>query len=108
MVAVNNDDSIRRLDKGADRPINNEADRLAILASLESVSLVVLFEEDTPAALIQRILPDILVKGGDWPVDQIVGSGFVRARGGTVHSIPFIFDTSTTQLITKIRSRKTQ
>lgn len=108
VVAVNNDDSIRRLDKGADRPINNEADRLAILASLESVSLVVLFEEDTPAALIQRILPDILVKGGDWTVDQIVGSEFVRARGGTVHSIPFIFDTSTTQLITKIRSRKTQ
>ncbi len=104
VVGVNSDASVRRLGKGDDRPINAEADRLAVLAALESVSLVTLFDEDTPRNLILACRPEVLVKGGDWPVDAIVGSHEVLAWGGSVHSIPFQHHRSTTAMLEKIRA----
>jgi len=103
VVGVNSDASVRRLGKGADRPVNALADRMAVLAALESVSLVTWFDEDTPLARILDCRPDVLVKGGDWPVDKIVGAPEVTGWGGTVHSIPFIHMRSTTALLEKIR-----
>ena len=103
LVAVNSDASVRRLGKGADRPINTLDDRLAVLAALESVSLVTWFDEDTPMERVLTSRPDILVKGGDWPVDKIVGAPETLAWGGAVHSIPFIHQRSTTALVDKIR-----
>lgn len=103
VVGVNTDASVRRLGKGHGRPFNVLEDRMAVLAALESVSLVVPFDEDTPLALIELTRPDHLVKGGDWPVDRIVGSEVVRAYGGQVHAIPFRFDRSTSDLIDRIR-----
>lgn len=104
VVGVNSDASVRRLGKGDDRPVNNQRDRMSVLAALESVSLVVPFDEDTPLQLILACRPDVLVKGGDWPVDRIVGAREVMAWGGQVHSIPFIHQRSTTALLNKIRS----
>lgn len=104
VVGVNSDASTRRLNKGADRPINPLDDRLAVLAALACVSLVVPFEEDTPLELIRRVRPDHLVKGGDWSPERIVGADWVRAYGGQVHSIPFRFDRSTTELLRRIRA----
>lgn len=104
VVGVNSDDSVRRQNKAPDRPVNPLADRMAVLAALESVSLVVPFDEDTPLNLILTLRPDVLVKGGDWPVDSIIGAREVRGWGGQVHSIPFAFERSTTSLIEKIRS----
>ncbi len=104
VVGVNSDASVKRQGKGDDRPINTEQDRMAILAALESVDLVVLFEEDTPLNLILACHPDVLVKGGDWKPQNIVGSTEVQGWGGTVHSIPFLFERSTTSLLNKIRS----
>lgn len=104
IVGVNSDASVKRQGKGADRPINTEQDRMAVLASLESVSLVVKFDEDTPLNLILACHPDVLVKGGDWQPDNIVGSTEVKNRGGAVHSIPFLHERSTTALLKKIRS----
>ncbi len=104
IVAANSDASVKRLGKGADRPVNALADRMAVLAALECVSLVTWFDEDTPLARILDCRPDILVKGGDWPVDQIVGAAEVRGWGGQVHSIPFIHQRSTTALLDKIRA----
>ncbi len=104
IVAANSDASVKRLGKGDDRPLNALDDRMALLASLECVSLVTWFDEDTP---LQRILdshPDILVKGGDWPVEKIVGYAEVIAWGGSVHSIPFRHERSTTALLSKIRA----
>lgn len=103
IVGVNDDASVRRQDKGAGRPFNPLADRMAVLAALASVDLVIPFSEDDPAELIRRVNPDRLVKGGDWPVERIVGADWVRARGGTVHSIPFRYERSTTALIERIR-----
>ena len=103
IVAANSDDSVRRLGKGDDRPVNSLADRMALLASLECVSLVTWFDEDTPIARILDCRPDVLVKGGDWPVEKIVGYREVIGWGGTVHSIPFIHQRSTTALMDKIR-----
>lgn len=103
VVGVNSDTSVRRLNKGPERPINGAEDRCAVLAALESVSLVIIFEEDTPLALIRALRPQVLVKGGDWAVDTIVGAEDVRAQGGRVLSIPFRFDRSTTSLIQAIR-----
>ncbi len=105
MVGVNSDASVKRQGKGDDRPINCEADRLALLAALEAVSLVTLFEEDTPLDLILACRPDVLVKGGDWSVDTIVGSREVLAWGGSVHAIPFLHQRSTTATLAKIRDR---
>lgn len=104
IVGVNSDASVKRQGKGDDRPINSEDDRMALLAALESVSLVVLFDEDTPLNLILACQPDILVKGGDWKPEAIVGSSEVLARGGQVHSIAFRHERSTTALLKKIRS----
>jgi len=104
VVGVNSDVSVKRQGKGDDRPINAENDRMAVLAALESVSLVVLFGEDTPLNLILACRPDVLVKGGDWFPENIVGSKEVLANGGTVHSIPFRHERSTTALLKKIRS----
>ena len=104
IVGVNSDESVKRQGKGEDRPINTCQDRMAVLAALESVSLVIQFDEDTPLNLILACHPDVLVKGGDWLPENIVGSTEVLARGGTVHSIPFQFERSTTALLKKIRS----
>lgn len=104
VIGVNTDASVRRLRKGHGRPFNTLEDRMAVLAALESVSLVVPFDEDTPLALVGLIRPDHLVKGGDWLVDRIVGSEVVRSYGGKVHSIPFRFERSTTDLIHRIRT----
>ncbi len=104
IIGVNSDASVKRQGKGDDRPINSEQDRLAVLAALESVSLVVLFEEDTPLNLILACHPDMLVKGGDWKPENIVGSKEVQGWGGSVHSIPFLHERSTTSLLKKIRS----
>jgi rfaE bifunctional protein nucleotidyltransferase chain/domain len=103
IVALNSDLSVKRLGKGADRPVNPLADRLAVVAALESVSLVTWFEEDTPLSLILICRPDVLVKGGGWPVDQIVGAQEVMDWGGAVKSIPFQFERSTTALLSRIR-----
>ncbi len=103
IVAVNSDSSVRRQGKGDDRPINPETNRMAVLAALEAVDLVVCFDDDTPLALIQQIRPDVLVKGGDWQIDNIVGAAETRAAGGSVHSIPFLHQTSTTATLARIR-----
>ena len=103
IVALNSDLSVKRLGKGANRPVNPLADRLAVVAALESVNLVTWFEEDTPLSLILICRPDVLVKGGDWPVDQIVGAREVLGWGGAVKSIPFQFERSTTALLSRIR-----
>ncbi|MDO9011172.1 MAG: D-glycero-beta-D-manno-heptose 1-phosphate adenylyltransferase [Gallionella sp.] len=104
VVGVNSDASVKRQGKGEDRPINAEQDRMAVLAALESVSLVIPFEEDTPLKLILACQPDVLVKGGDWKPENIVGHKEVQSRGGTVHSLPFLHQRSTTALLRKIRS----
>src|SRR5665811_2444521 len=104
VVGVNSDASVKRQGKGGDRPINAEQDRMAVLAALESVSLVMQFEEDTPLNLILACRPDVLVKGGDWKPENIVGAREVIAWGGAVHSIPFLFQRSTTATLNKIRS----
>jgi rfaE bifunctional protein nucleotidyltransferase chain/domain len=103
VVAANTDASVRRLGKGDDRPVNALEDRMAVLAALECVSLVTWFDEDTPLQRILDCRPDVLVKGGDWPVDKIVGAAEVQGWGGQVHSIPFIHQRSTTALLEKIR-----
>ena len=103
IVAINSDESIRRLGKGVDRPVNALTDRLAVIAALECVSLVTWFDEDTPLQRILDCRPDILVKGGDWPVEKIVGNQEVATWGGKTVSIPFIHQKSTTALLEKIR-----
>jgi len=105
VVGVNSDASVRRLGKDADRPVNPLPDRMAVLAALESVSMVVPFDEDTPLSLILACRPDVLVKGGDWQIEDIVGAREVQGWGGAVHSIPFLHERSTTALLNKIRSR---
>ncbi|MDP2239566.1 MAG: D-glycero-beta-D-manno-heptose 1-phosphate adenylyltransferase [Burkholderiales bacterium] len=104
IVAVNSDASVKRLGKGDDRPVNALEDRLAVIAALESVSLVTWFEEDTPLKLILAAQPDVLVKGGDWSPEQIVGATAVKGWGGAVHSIPFAHERSTTALLDRIKN----
>lgn len=104
IVALNSDASTRRLGKGADRPINTLEDRMAVIAALECVSLVTWFEEDTPLARILQIRPEVLVKGGDWALDKIVGGAEVTGWGGSVHAVAFQFERSTTATLKKIRS----
>ena len=106
VVGVNSDASVKRLGKGDDRPLNTQQDRMAVLAALQSVALVVAFDEDTPLDLILACRPEVLVKGGDWTPDAIVGGREVQAWGGTVHSIPFLHQRSTTALLNKIRSQQ--
>jgi rfaE bifunctional protein nucleotidyltransferase chain/domain len=103
LVALNSDRSARRLGKGSARPLNALADRLAVLAALECVDAVTWFDDDTPEALIAACRPQVLVKGGDWPVERIAGAGGVLARGGQVVSIPFEHERSTTELVERIR-----
>ena len=102
VVGLNSGASVRRL-KGPTRPINDELTRTHLLAALEVVDAVVIFEEDTPLDLIKLVQPDILVKGGDWQPEQIVGSDVVLARGGKVLSLPFIQGYSTTNIEKKIK-----
>jgi rfaE bifunctional protein nucleotidyltransferase chain/domain len=103
LVALNGDASARRLGKGAERPLNRLEDRAAVMAALEAVSAVTWFDDDTPEALIGTCRPDVLVKGGDWPVERIVGATGVLARGGRVLSIAFEHERSTTALVQRIR-----
>ncbi len=104
VIGVNSDASVKRLGKDGDRPVNPLPDRMAVLAALESASLVVPFDEDTPLKLILACRPDVLVKGGDWQIEKIVGAREVQSWGGTVHSIPFLHERSTTALMNKIRA----
>jgi D-glycero-beta-D-manno-heptose 1-phosphate adenylyltransferase len=103
LVALNGDASARRLGKEGERPFNPLADRLALVAALAAVDAVTWFDEDTPAALIQACRPEVLVKGGDWQPERIVGAAEVQARGGRVVSIPFEHERSTTALMRRIR-----
>jgi rfaE bifunctional protein nucleotidyltransferase chain/domain len=105
VVAANSDASARRLGKGADRPINRLEDRAAVLAALQAVDLVTWFDDDTPLALILACHPDVLVKGGDWKPETIVGAREVVSWGGAVHAIPFLFERSTTATLDRIRGR---
>jgi len=102
IVGLNSDASVRQL-KGAGRPVLPERERAEILAALECVDAVVIFNEPTPREVIARLLPDVLVKGGDWPGDQIVGREEVEAAGGRVVSIPVVPGYSTTEILRKIR-----
>lgn len=104
IVGINSDASVRRLGKGPDRPINRCEDRMAVLAALASVSAVTWFDADTPLELILRLRPEVLVKGGDWPVEKMVGAAEVIASGGRALSIPFEFDRSTSATLGRIRS----
>jgi rfaE bifunctional protein nucleotidyltransferase chain/domain len=106
VVALNTDASVKRLGKGEDRPLNPLADRLAVVAALASVDLVTWFDEDTPLARILEARPRILVKGGDWALEAIVGATEVQGWGGEVHSIPFEFERSTTGLVERIRGNQ--
>lgn len=103
IVGLNADASARLLEKGADRPINPESDRAIMLAALESVSLVTLFQERTPVALLHEVRPDIYVKGGDYDIDRLEETRFVRTYGGQAQAIPFIPGYSTTALLKRIR-----
>lgn len=104
IVAVNTDASVKRQNKGGDRPINSLEDRMAVLASLSCVDAVISFDEETPYNVIKAIMPEHLVKGGDWQIADIVGGDIVAANGGKVHSIDFQYQRSTTSLINKIRN----
>ncbi len=104
IVGLNSDSSVKEL-KGPERPIQSESDRGELLAALSSVDFVVVFEDATPTKLIEQVAPDILVKGGDWPVEKIEGSKFVLARGGEVKSLPFHPGHSTTALLERIDKR---
>ncbi len=101
VVGLNTDASVQRL-KGPSRPINNQYDRAFLLASLACVDFVILFDDDTPEQLIHTVRPDVLVKGGDYTLDTIVGADFVLQNGGTVTTIPFVDGYSTTSTLNKI------
>ncbi|HET8597464.1 MAG TPA: D-glycero-beta-D-manno-heptose 1-phosphate adenylyltransferase [Castellaniella sp.] len=103
VVAVNTDASVRRLGKGADRPLNTRADRAALLAALACVDLVTWFDEDTPLELIRGLRPDVIVKGGDYDMDVLPETAAVRGWGGRAVAIPFEHERSTTALLRKIR-----
>jgi rfaE bifunctional protein nucleotidyltransferase chain/domain len=104
VVGINSDASVRLLDKGSDRPINSEEDRMALVAALASVDQVILFTEKTPVSLIEKIRPDIFVKGGDYEIGTLEETRVVQSWGGKAMAIPFIHDRSTTKLLGKIRS----
>jgi rfaE bifunctional protein nucleotidyltransferase chain/domain len=105
VVAVNSDASVRRLGKGDDRPLNPLADRMAVLAALQCVDLVVAFDDDTPRDLIVASMPDVLVKGGDYTAATTAGAAEVIAGGGRFVAIPFKYSRSTTSLLDRIRQR---
>ena len=104
VIGLNSDDSVRRL-KGPSRPINGEMERAFVLAALACVDYVTLFEEDTPENLIKTVKPDVLVKGGDYALAQIVGADFVKQHGGTVTTIPFVEGYSSTRIIEQLKTK---
>jgi rfaE bifunctional protein nucleotidyltransferase chain/domain len=101
VVALNSDRSVRAL-KGRGRPVLGEGERAEVMAALEAVDYVIVFDEETPRRLIAELLPDVLVKGGDWPVDKIVGREEVERAGGQVLSLPYVEGSSTTDIIERI------
>ena len=105
IVAVNNDSSVRTL-KGPDRPVMSHAERAELLAALTAVDYVLIFEDVDPEKLIRALEPDLLVKGGDWPVDQVVGRQIVESRGGRVCTLPYVEGASSSQLLQRIREGK--
>lgn len=107
VVALNSDNSVRRL-KGEGRPINKLEDRAFVIANLKAVDFVVSFEEDTPFEIISAIVPDVLVKGGDWSIENIIGRDVVEANGGKVFSLPYVENYSTTNIINKMKSSGNQ
>ncbi len=102
ILGLNSDASVRGLEKGPERPIVPQVQRAEVVAGLMAVDLVVIFDQPTPLELIQALAPDVLVKGGDWPVESIVGHEFVLARGGRVLSIPLVAGLSTTNLVRRL------
>jgi D-beta-D-heptose 7-phosphate kinase/D-beta-D-heptose 1-phosphate adenosyltransferase len=104
LVGVNADASVRRLDKGPDRPLNPEQERAEVLAALRMVDAVVVFDEETPLEIVTALQPDVLVKGADWAADAIVGRDVVEARGGKVVRIPLAPGFSTTAIVDRLRS----
>lgn len=106
IVALNTNASVRRLGKGDDRPLNQEADRAIVMASLQAVDLVTWFDEDTPVKLVGEIRPDILVKGGDYDMAKLPETALVESWGGHALALPFVAGYSTTALVKKIRSAK--
>jgi len=107
LVGMNTDASVRRL-KGPERPVVSQDDRAFVLAALHIVDYVCLFDEDTPYNLIKAVVPDVLVKGSDWPIDDIVGKDIVEAAGGKVQTIDYVPNHSTTNLIQKIDAGRTE
>ncbi len=107
VVGVNGDASVRTLNKAPDRPIVSESQRAEVVAALGSVDYVVLFDEPDPHSLIAALQPDVLVKGGDWAVERIIGRDIVEARGGVVRTIPLVPGVSSTSIIERIRSTTT-
>ena len=103
VIGLNSDESVRRL-KGPTRPVNGEKERAFVLAALACVDYVTLFEEDTPEELIKVVRPDVLVKGGDYTLDRIVGADFVLQNGGSVSTIPFVEGFSSTQIIEQLKN----
>lgn len=104
VLGLNTDDSVRRLQKSPERPINNEKARALVLAGLAPVDLIVLFNEDTPETLIRFLKPDVLVKGDDYTVDKIAGASFVLEQGGEVLTIPLLQGYSTSKIVSRIKS----
>ncbi len=105
IVGLNTDSSVKRL-KGPERPVNNEYARARVLAALQFVDAVVLFEEDTPANLIEAVCPDVLIKGNDYTIENIIGAKFVIANGGSVETIPLVPGVSTTNILSTIKKNK--
>ncbi|MEZ4757925.1 MAG: D-glycero-beta-D-manno-heptose 1-phosphate adenylyltransferase [Flavobacteriales bacterium] len=103
VIGLNSDASVRHQNKGPERPLNDEQSRAKVLSALRLVDAVIIFDQDTPLELIQALGPDVLVKGGDWSEDRIVGAELVKARGGSVHSLKLVEGFSTTALVDKIR-----
>jgi D-glycero-beta-D-manno-heptose 1-phosphate adenylyltransferase len=107
VVALNDDQSVRRL-KGEGRPILNERERAEVISALQVVDYVTIFDEETPRELIAELLPDVLVKGGDWPLDQIIGREEVEAAGGSVVSLPYVEGSSTSEIIERAARARSQ
>ena len=105
VVGVNSDKSVKRI-KGEERPLNGETARMQVLAALESVDFLTVFNEDTPEEIIKVLTPDILFKGGDWEEDSVVGGRYVKDNGGKVSIIPYVQGYSTTKIIEKMKSDK--
>ena len=104
VIGMNSDFSVKKLDKGKNRPIQNENDRALILSALQFVEAITIFHEDTPYELIKLVQPDVLVKGGDWKESEIIGADIVQSKGGTVTTIPFVEGYSTTAIEKRIKS----